>query len=62
MHKYQHMKFYGLNIRSFLFSLFQTLDIPTVWMCLRGMCTGQQKTKVKCGGLTSLEKAIKSRF
>lgn len=45
-----------------VFSLFQTLDIPTVWISLRDMCTGQLKKKVKCGGLISLGEEVKSKF
>lgn len=43
-------------------SLFQTLDIHIVWMSLRGMFTGPQKTRVKFGRQISLAKEIKSKF
>lgn len=54
---------YRLIIICIKFCVFsvQILDIHTIWMFLRDMFTGRQKTKVKCGRQTSLGKEIKSK-
>lgn len=56
---YKHLSWKkNKDVNAFLFQISAT---PTVWMFLRDMCTGQQKTKVKCGRQTSLDEDIKSK-